>query len=340
MPIPMIDRTRRGIFLIVLPAVALVIVIISVIANLWDTSEVAPACLGPRAAIEDCWEREVNAFNIVSLQSSGAAFDYNKETPSVEAILEKGLNELELSPTHIVVCGTTQSDSIRCEWHGVARTSDQRENAIRFWLGIDNEEVLPSPTEIEERFMVHVNGMSPRHRPTWRSNVSGLAQGGFNPDTRFLACYATYDLDEYLLGDGNSAITIGYDHLSESQSYDLYVRAHSAGQFDEAPLRSTGEYLADLHETIGVTESRIADILEGNESVVFLAPMGSRGNVAIEVWQVVAQEEINLSGNSLTRGIPVPLENVPTNDLTSLNLVFRAPPRQRISMSEVLERAA
>ena len=65
--------------------------------------------------------RDVSGFNIFSPVRGGAAFDL-PETLSVEAVLEKGLNELELSPTHVAFRGTAAADSVRCEWRGIART--------------------------------------------------------------------------------------------------------------------------------------------------------------------------------------------------------------------------
>ena len=307
-----------------MPPVILAVVILLVIAAGLSTPRVIPACSGLNADEGDCRIREVHAFDIFSPQSMGAGFDYDRETPSVEAILEKGLDELGLSPTHIAVRGTAQSDSVRCEWHGVACTSEQREAAIRFWLGIGEDEVLPSPDEIEERFMFYVDQMSPRHRLTWAANVSGLARGGLNTDTLFLACYATYEADDYLLGSGPSTIALGYDQLGESPSYDLYSRAHAAGDFRDEPLKDQGEYQADRDEVVWATETSLGEILAGHETVVFLAPMGSHGNVTVELWQVVAQWDLQIAEDNTVHAVRFGSEeDDPEHTQTLANLVSR-----------------
>ena len=140
---------------------------------------------------------------------------------------------LGASPTHIVVRGAVDYRSVRCDWRGVARTLSQREHQIRYWLGIGDAEAMPTPGKIEERFMEYVNGMSPKHRPTWRANVTALSRGGLSTDTLFLGCYATYEVYEYLLGGGRGKITVSYEGVGESRSYNLYTQAHAAGAFSD-----------------------------------------------------------------------------------------------------------
>ena len=41
-------------------------------------------------------------------------------------------------------------------------------------------------------------------------------------------------------------------------------------------------------------ESSLSEMIEGRESVALLAPMGAHNAIAIEVWQVVAQWDLQL----------------------------------------------
>ena len=189
-------------------------------------------------------------------------------------MLENGLDQLELSPTHIVVRGTGQSDSIRCEWHGVARTTDHREDTIRYWLGLDDNDDLPSPSDAKTKFMTYVHGMSPRYQETWAANLDALAKGGMTKDILFLACYIDYTTQEYILGSGSGPITVGYDQMAESTSFELYSRAHAAGQFRNEALMTEGEYQDHLKQIGFDAEALADDIIGGHETVVFPRPHG------------------------------------------------------------------
>ena len=50
------------------------------------------------------------------------------------------------------------------------------------------------------------------------------------------------------------------------------------------------------------------------------------GNIPRELGWLENLEELRLSGNSLTGCIPLPLKDVATNDLSSLNLLYCQPP--------------
>ncbi len=277
----------------------------SLIAVYYEASKSGPPCSDRTAVEGSCRSRNVTGFSFIGAQSPPGMSDYHHPASTVEAILEKGLREIEASPTHIVVRGTAQADSIRCDWRGVARTVDQRDPAVRFWLGIDETENLPSPGHLADRFMVYVNQISPRYRATWSSNASGLARGGLNADTLFLACYADYSVDEYLLGAGADTITLGYDHLAESRSYDLYLLAHASGEFKGMPLKQEGEYRSGLDNQAWAAETLIREAMGNHETVVFLSPMGAHGNVTVEVWQVVAQWDLQIDQTSTVNAVRI-----------------------------------
>ena len=170
---------------------------------------------------DQCLQRDVSAYRFFQASQQGASFDSLEETPSVEDVLEKGLKLAGASPVHLAFRGTASKDSVRCEWRGVARTAAQREEAIRFWLGIDADTTLPSPSQAESTFMGYVNQMDPRLRDTMEANFKAISRGGLSTDTLFLSCYANYTLHEYLLGPSvTSTPTIAtvYDGLGEGRS--------------------------------------------------------------------------------------------------------------------------
>ena len=260
-------------------------------------------CSGNNAAQESCRVRDVQNFNIIYAQPPGAAVDFDVHTPTVEEVLEKGLSELGLSPTHIAIRGTGDSDSVRCEWHGVARTTNQREDAIRFWLGIDENDVLPSPSDVKTKFMASVHRMSPRYQETWAANVSALASGGQSNDTLFLTCYIDYTVQAFLLGTGTGPITTAYDHMAEARSFELYKRAHVAEEFGNEPLMSEGEYQDHLDQIAWDTEVMVGNISGRHETVLFLAPLGSHGNVTVEAWQAVAQWDLQEDDDEVVHAV-------------------------------------
>ena len=94
----------------------------------------------------DCEPRDLGGLTLVSGQSSGAPYG-SAETPSLEDVLEQGLQQSGASPVHLAVRGT--AGPVRCDWRGIARTPAQREAAIRFWLDLDDTAPLPSPAEAE-----------------------------------------------------------------------------------------------------------------------------------------------------------------------------------------------
>ena len=80
--------------------------------------------------------------------------------------------------------------------------------------------------------------------------------------------------------------------MSEARSYDLYRRSHAAGEFGDASLMSKSEYQSTLGKRVSDAESAVRGAVEDRESVVFLAPMGAHNAIAIEVWQAVAQWDL------------------------------------------------
>ena len=108
----------------------------------------------------------------------------------------------------------------------------------------------------------------------------------------FLTCYVDVTVNEYVLGTGPSTLTVAYDHIAGARSFDLYRKAHLAGEFGEVALRSESEHLSELEEAVWESETALRRIVSGRESVLFLAPMGAYHAIAIEAWRVVDQWDL------------------------------------------------
>ena len=196
-------------------------------------------------------------------------------TASVEEVLEKGLRLAEASPVHLAVRGTGVSSSTRCDWRGIARTLAQREAAIRFWLGLSATDTVPSASFLEVLFTVTLDTLNPEYKETAKSNFLAIARGGLSTEYLFLTCYVDYTASEYLLGAGPTTVTLGYDRMGEAHSYELYEREHAAGQFGSDALLSQAAYQAKLDQIVWDAEDELSGLMDGQDSVVFLAPMGA-----------------------------------------------------------------
>ena len=199
----------------------------------------ATACTGPGVATGSCEPRDVSEFSLFSANLGAGAIGH-EETASVEEVLEKGLRSVGASPVHLALRGTGSESSVRCDWRSVARTPAQREEAIRFWLEMDDDDLLPGAAEVERRFMEELDRIGPEFPETAEANFRVLARGGISTEFVFLSCYADYQVSEYLLGSGPNTLTVVYDKLAEMRSYDLYSRAHAATCLPAAFHRDCG----------------------------------------------------------------------------------------------------
>ena len=266
----------------------------------------------------------MSSFRLFTTSQRGGAFVEEDISP-VEDVLEKGLYEAGASPVHVAFRGTASGDSVRCEWRGVARTLEQREQAIRFWLELSDSDVLPSPDEAERRFVAEVGGAALPE--TAKSGFRIMARGGLSTDQLFMTCYIDYSAAEYLLGAGPSTLTAAYDRMGEMRSYDLYRRAHAAGEF--GPVTSTGlaseeDYQSLLNQLARALEGMLQEAVGGRQGVVFLAPMGAHNAIAVEAWQAVAQWDVQTADdgtvNAVRYGAP---EGDPEHTQTLANLKSR-----------------
>ena len=120
----------------------------------------------------------------------------------MEELLEDGLYGAGASPVHLAIRGTPAADSVRCNWRGIARTAQQRQDAIRFWLRLDATETIPSVGALEILFAVVLDALDPYLRETAKANFLAIARGGESMDYLFLTCFADYAVTNFLLGTG------------------------------------------------------------------------------------------------------------------------------------------
>ena len=264
------------------------------------TTLVEGACTDTGPESEPCQSRDVSGFDLFSTRPHAAAGLAGEEGPTVEEILEAGLDLAGASPVHIALRGTAQADSVRCAWRGIARAPSQREETIRYWLQLDDDDPIPDVFLLETVFTLTMEMLDPHFRETAESNLLAIARGGVSDEYMYLTCYVDYSVNEYLLGDGPATISVAYDRLGEARSYELYVREHFTGQFGGNLLKSQEEYESSLQQILWDAESSMAAIVERHESVVFLAPMGAHNAIAIEAWQVVAQWDLQVDGDDAT----------------------------------------
>ena len=215
---------------------------------------------------------------------------------TVEEILENSRLPFlpESAPTEIAFRGTTVPDSVRCAWHYPALTIEQREEAVRFWLGVDADDPPLSPEQVISETIRIWEGPLPE---PYLAFVKLIAYGGLGSEygSSGMGCYIDYNVVEYLLGSGSAVLTVAYATYIPAMDYDLYVRSHATGWFgsEPDPLKSEDEHQAAQDEEIREYEALIQEIIQGRESVVFLAPFAA-GDVSVQAWEAVAQWDVQL----------------------------------------------
>ena len=234
-----------------------------------------------------------------------AAASSTGREPTVEGLLAEGLGRAGASPVHLAIRGTPAADSVRCAWRGVARTAKQREGAIRFLLGLDSDDAVPSVAYLETFFAVALDTWNPEFRETSKAHFLGIARGGESTDYLFLTCFADYAVTGFLLGTGTTptTVTVAYDRRAQARSYDLYVREHEAGTFGDAALPTRGTYEASLQELVVAAEKALSAEIGGREAVVFLAPMGAHNAIGFEAWQAVASWAVVTDDNNVVQAV-------------------------------------
>lgn len=243
-----------------------------------------------------CEPREVSKFTLFRPQFSGAMYEY--AIPDLEKVMKMGLDGSGASPTHVVVATDILSDTVRCAWRPFAMTTGQREEAIRAWLGYPENEPVPPTTTVASDFNAIVELLTPQVQDAMRANFNHFAYGGVFEQGPVLTCYADFTTT-YLLGDGPPVITVAYDHLAKTRSYNLYQKAHAAGRYGTAALMTRSEYDAQDQATLNAAKQQLTDALNNRSSIIFLAPMGAHYSIAIEAWQAIAQWDLQRVGDAV-----------------------------------------
>ena len=106
-----------------------------------------------------------------------------------------------------------------------------------------------------------------------------------------------------MLGAGPGTLTVAYDGIAETRSYELYSRSHATGVFGDGLSLHEGEYQAILAETASAVESSLSDIVEGHEGVVMLAPMGAHNAIGVEAWQAVEQWDLQTDDDDVVHAV-------------------------------------
>ena len=112
--------------------------------------------------------------------------------------------------------------------------------------------------------------------------------------------------------------------MGEARSYGLYHLAREAGELGNLSLMTEGEYLSLLEQAVWTSESRLSGMVEGHESVVFLAPMGAHNAIAVEAWQAVAQWDLQTDDDDVVHSVRYGTdESDPEHTQTLANLKSR-----------------
>ena len=275
----------------------------------------------------DISTRDVSGMLLFTPSATGGAYDMEYEHPTVEEFLDNGMFAAEASPTHIVVRGTPEPDSTRCEWHGIARTLQQREETIRFWLGLDDSTTLPSPEELQTTFTAHVEQMRPSLREAMKVTFDTLVRGGETDEYFNLYCFVDYNTNSYLLGAGPARITVAYHTNSTAYAYDQYRTAHQSGsyEFEGEPLLGKSEYQNSyLNMPIKEWEKEIGNAVSRRESIIFLTPIGAHNNVSIMAWQAIAQWDLQQNETGTIQAVQYNLRtDHPESTQTLADLISR-----------------
>ena len=225
--------------------------------------------------------------------TSGGEASGSSDATTVEELLADGLHLIGASPAHMAIRGTPAADSVRCAWRGTARTTAQRDDAIRTWLQLSPTDAIPDVAYLEAFFAVVLDEFNPSYRETAKANFLAIARGGESMDYLFLTCFADYAVTAFLLGTGTppTTVTVAYDRRAEAAAYDLYVREHDTGTYGTEALQTRGEYETSLQAQVVAAEKALSDEIGGREAVVFLAPMGAHNAIGFEAWQAVAADD-------------------------------------------------
>ena len=249
-----------------------------------------------------CLARDVSAFHVERPAGQNQPLMSVTQEPTLEEYLEQGPRLAGHSPVHLAVRGTPIENSIRCSWRGTARTRDQRDNAVRAWLGKQPTDTVPDTGYLEILFDTVFQVAAPDHQALIRANFQAIALGE-SREYLFLTCHADYTIHEYILGAGPATLTVAYDRMGESPSYELYLREFYNGEYPDENIRTEGEHQDLMLQTLAQGEETLAEITGSNEAVLFLTPMGADHRIGIETWLTVLQWDLQKDDDEVVHAI-------------------------------------
>ena len=139
-------------------------------------------------------------------------------------------------------------------------------------LDLTPTDEIPHPDYLAILFDVTVDTIQPDVPTILKSNFNVIAKGGLSEEYLFLTCFTDYTVAEYLLGTGPTEITIAQDNVDEMASYDLYARAHQAGDYGEATAITQTQYEANMLAALTQAQTALQPDQDSGEHVIFLAP--------------------------------------------------------------------
>ncbi len=143
--------------------------------------------------------------------------------------------------------------------------------------------------------------------------------------TLFVSCYVDFRVSEYMLGNGPAVVTAAYHRVSGADSYAVYSQLDLVLD-DPGDSKLTRDqyhvWLAGLVQHVAATGG---SLIEGRESVVFLAPIAAQHwDISIEAWQAVEQWDLQEDEQGVVHavryGVP---EGDPEHTQTLANLESR-----------------
>lgn len=248
-----------------------------------------------------CEPRDVSG-GAVGTSAGAAASGYDPpRVRTLEEVLEKGSGWREVH-VDIVLRGTAQPETFRCEWHGYAHSNADREAELRFLLKMPASDPLPSQSEAERELERQFASLWEYWPPDAIAEQKAYIDGGVveGVDLR-LYCFADYRVHEYILGNGPSVVTVAYYATLEYKSYPMYQemqryhREHLGSTYGEDYTET--EYRAELASVAQEAVNLVTPVLGSRETVLLLAPVAAAQldrSIAVEGWGVLAMYDLQM----------------------------------------------
>ena len=256
----------------------------------------------------DLSPRDVSGVSLAPPLPVAGTTGYDYEPPTLEELLEQGLYGQGGTPVDIVLRGVLVPGSVRCEWQGVARTAQQREQQIRYWLAVADDATLPAPAELESYLGAYLNSLPQPNREYMRAWTDTLARGGLSTKQLALYCHVDYTVSEYLLGSGPTTVTLTYDQRHNEVSWEVMERMLAVAEYEDEEEITRVAWEQFYHEEPSSSAKEvIEETISQRDNVMFILPSAMIDNVSVESWTVIAQWDLQIVGGVLTAvryGIP------------------------------------